>query len=143
MLNTQPSWWNEEKHGSAWDRVKQAMKRDWEQTKNDVGSKKAADLDQETVAARELREARCVMPADRRLQPRRRCDGDCVQLAPVEQPRELRLRALGGVACLEVDAAVDVADLVPDDHIGDESDGEDRDRRQGEHQPQPESEPQR
>ena len=103
----------------------------------------AADLDQETVAPREPREARRVMSADRRLQPRRRGHGDCVQLAPVEKPREPRLRALGGIACLEVDAAVDVADLVPDDHIGDESDGEDRDRRQGEHQPQPESEPQR
>jgi len=33
-----PSWWNDE-HESAWDRVKGAMKRDWEQTKADVSSK--------------------------------------------------------------------------------------------------------
>lgn len=31
-----PSWWNEEHHGSAWGRVKEALKRDWEQTKHDV-----------------------------------------------------------------------------------------------------------
>lgn len=30
-----PSWWSEKKHGGAWQRVKEAMKRDLEQTKND------------------------------------------------------------------------------------------------------------
>lgn len=29
------TWYDEKKHGSAWDRVKEAMKRDWEQTKKD------------------------------------------------------------------------------------------------------------
>ena len=29
-----PNWWTD-KHTSAWERVKDAMKRDWEQTKND------------------------------------------------------------------------------------------------------------
>lgn len=33
-----PNWWNE-KHDSTWDRIKSAMKRDWEQTKADVSSK--------------------------------------------------------------------------------------------------------
>lgn len=33
----QPKWWTEEKHGSAWATAKEALKRDWEQTKNDVG----------------------------------------------------------------------------------------------------------
>ena len=46
ITNTQPSWWTEEKHGSAWQRVKDAMKRDWEQTKHDLGGK-GADLDQD------------------------------------------------------------------------------------------------
>ena len=32
----QPKWWTAEKHGSAWDKVKDAMKRDWEQTKADL-----------------------------------------------------------------------------------------------------------
>jgi len=31
-----PKWWTEETHGSAWERVKEAMKRDWEQTKADL-----------------------------------------------------------------------------------------------------------
>ncbi len=34
--NWQPKWWTAEKHGSAWDKVKDAMKRDWEQTKADL-----------------------------------------------------------------------------------------------------------
>ena len=32
----QPKWWQKE-HESAWDRVKAAFKRDWEQTKHDLG----------------------------------------------------------------------------------------------------------
>ena len=40
-----PSWWNNQ-HEGTWDRVKHAMKRDWEQTKHDFGSKEAPDLDQ-------------------------------------------------------------------------------------------------
>jgi hypothetical protein len=35
-VNWQPSWWKEEKHGSAWERVKEALHRDWEQTKKDL-----------------------------------------------------------------------------------------------------------
>jgi hypothetical protein len=31
-----PSWWSDEVHGSAWDRVKEAMRRDWSQTKHDL-----------------------------------------------------------------------------------------------------------
>ena len=41
---TNPSWWND-KHEGAWDRIKSAMKRDWEQTKADF-SDKGHDLDQ-------------------------------------------------------------------------------------------------
>jgi hypothetical protein len=32
-----PSWWSDEVHGSAWDRAKEAMRRDWIQTKHDLG----------------------------------------------------------------------------------------------------------
>jgi hypothetical protein len=39
-----PNWWNE-KHEGTWDRIKSAMKRDWEQTKADVSSK-GHELDQ-------------------------------------------------------------------------------------------------
>src|SRR5262245_5030020 len=47
----QPKWWNKE-HDSAWERVKEAFRRDWEQTKHDFGGD-APDLDQnvdDTVA---------------------------------------------------------------------------------------------
>jgi hypothetical protein len=39
-----PQWWSKE-YDSAWQRVKQAFRRDWEQTKHDFGGK-AADLNQ-------------------------------------------------------------------------------------------------
>ncbi len=41
----QPKWWKPEMHGSAWERVKEALKRDWEQTKSDVHAG-GRDLDQ-------------------------------------------------------------------------------------------------
>lgn len=40
-----PKWWKPE-HNSTWDRVKSAMKRDWEQTKADL-TKGGKDLDQD------------------------------------------------------------------------------------------------
>jgi hypothetical protein len=33
-----PNWWTKE-NDSAWDRVKLAVKRDWDQTKHDLGGK--------------------------------------------------------------------------------------------------------
>jgi hypothetical protein len=42
----QPKWWKPETHGSAWERVKEALKRDWEQTKSDVHAG-GRDLDQD------------------------------------------------------------------------------------------------
>jgi hypothetical protein len=42
-----PKWWTPE-DDSAWDRVKGAMKRDWEQTKADLtGGRKGTDIDQD------------------------------------------------------------------------------------------------
>ncbi len=43
-MTNDPTWWKPE-HNSAWDRVKSALKRDWEQTKADVSSK-GQDLEQ-------------------------------------------------------------------------------------------------
>jgi hypothetical protein len=40
-----PQWWSD-KHTSTWDRVKEALRRDWEQTKNDFSSESGADLNQ-------------------------------------------------------------------------------------------------
>ena len=44
-MKWQPAWWNEH-HASAWERIKEAMRRDWEQTKSDVHVKGSHDLDQ-------------------------------------------------------------------------------------------------
>jgi hypothetical protein len=41
----QPKWWTTE-HASSWERIRDAMKRDWEQTKNDLGAG-GRDLDQD------------------------------------------------------------------------------------------------
>lgn len=38
MSTANPRWWNDE-HTSTWDRVKAALRRDWEQTKADVSSR--------------------------------------------------------------------------------------------------------
>lgn len=40
-----PKWWTNE-HDSAWDRVKAAFRRDWDQTKHDFGGKQP-DTDQD------------------------------------------------------------------------------------------------
>jgi hypothetical protein len=40
-----PRWWREE-HTSAWGRIKEAMRRDWEQTKHDFRKKAGVDLGQ-------------------------------------------------------------------------------------------------
>lgn len=42
---TNPNWWND-KHNSAWDRAREALHRDWEQTKSDFSSKGGVDLNQ-------------------------------------------------------------------------------------------------
>jgi hypothetical protein len=36
MNTDKPNWWNEE-HASTWGRAKEALGRDWEQTKHDLG----------------------------------------------------------------------------------------------------------
>jgi hypothetical protein len=40
-----PRWWSEA-HGSAWERVKAAFRRDWEQTKHDLSDARGHDLGQ-------------------------------------------------------------------------------------------------
>ncbi len=40
-----PKWWNKE-NDSAWERVKAAFRRDWDQTKHDFGGKQP-DMDQD------------------------------------------------------------------------------------------------
>jgi hypothetical protein len=45
-MTTRPKWYTAE-HDSSWENVKAAFRNDWEQTKNDFGSKSARDLDQD------------------------------------------------------------------------------------------------
>jgi hypothetical protein len=45
-MKWQPAWWNES-HASAWDRVKEAVRRDWEQTRHDLHVKGGHQLNQE------------------------------------------------------------------------------------------------
>jgi len=45
-VSPRPQWWTD-KHSSTWDRVKAALRRDWEQTKADFSSNDSADLNQE------------------------------------------------------------------------------------------------
>jgi hypothetical protein len=37
LASWRPSWWSDEVRGSAWDRAREAMRRDWMQTKHDLG----------------------------------------------------------------------------------------------------------
>jgi hypothetical protein len=42
-----PAYWTEDKHGSAWERTKEAFKRDWEQTKADFSKTHGKELNQD------------------------------------------------------------------------------------------------
>jgi hypothetical protein len=44
-----PSWWSNEVHGSAWDRIKEAMRRDWTQTKHDLHLSGGHEMNQSAV----------------------------------------------------------------------------------------------
>jgi hypothetical protein len=44
--NWHPSWWTDG-HASAWDRIKEAMRRDWEQTKHDLHLRGGHELNQD------------------------------------------------------------------------------------------------
>lgn len=44
--NENPKWWTED-HNRGWDRVKEAFRRDWEQTKADFSKTKGQNLDQQ------------------------------------------------------------------------------------------------
>lgn len=48
VTTPRPAWWNDQ-HTSDWDRVKAALRRDWEQTKADFSIGDAVDLNQNAV----------------------------------------------------------------------------------------------
>lgn len=35
-MRWKPTWWKEETHASGWDRVREALRRDWQQTRHDL-----------------------------------------------------------------------------------------------------------
>jgi hypothetical protein len=67
-MRWQPAWWNEH-HASAWERAREALRRDWEQTKHDLNMKGGHELNQsvgDTVKQASGREA---IPLDDRPNP--------------------------------------------------------------------------
>jgi hypothetical protein len=63
-----PSWWNE-LHGSAWDRIKEAIRRDWEQTKHDLHLSGGHELNQGIGDTLKQAADRQPIPADDRPNP--------------------------------------------------------------------------
>ena len=57
------SYWKETERGLAWDRVRDAFKRDWEQTKRDLHLKGARELHQSAVDTLRQAAGREVIPA--------------------------------------------------------------------------------
>jgi len=82
-MRWQPPWWNAG-HASAWERVKESMRRDWEQTKHDLHVKGGHELNQQigdTVKQAAGKEA--IPPHDRPNPPKVIGDWDDVEL-PLE-----------------------------------------------------------
>lgn len=63
-----PTWWTEF-HGSAWERVKEAMLRDWEQTKHDLHLKGGHELNQGALDTINQAAGAQAIPADDRPNP--------------------------------------------------------------------------
>lgn len=59
-----------QKNNGTWERVKAAFRRDWEQTRNDFGSKKARDLDQDVDDTVKQAFGREPIPADATFESR-------------------------------------------------------------------------
>jgi hypothetical protein len=69
-MRWQPPWWNDQ-HANSWERVKEAMRRDWEQTKQDLHVKGGHELNQnvgDTVKQAAGKEA--IPPADKANPPK-------------------------------------------------------------------------
>ena len=67
-MTWQPLWWNET-HDGAWERIKEAMRRDWEQTKHDLHIKGGHELNQDVGNTVKQAAGREAIPADDRLNP--------------------------------------------------------------------------
>ena len=67
-MRWQPAWWNEG-HASAWERVKEAMRRDWEQTKQDLHVSGGHELNQGVADTVKQASGKESIPADDRPNP--------------------------------------------------------------------------
>ena len=67
-MKWQPKWWNDE-HASAWDRVKEAMRRDWEQTRHDLHIKGGHELNQDVGDTVKQAAGKEAIPHDDRPNP--------------------------------------------------------------------------
>jgi hypothetical protein len=67
-MRWQPAWWNDQ-YASAWDRVKEAMRRDWEQTKHDLSIKGGHELNQNVGDTVKQAAGKEVIPSDDRANP--------------------------------------------------------------------------
>jgi hypothetical protein len=61
----QPLWWDDT-YASAWDRVKEALRRDWEQTKHDLHLRGGHELNQDVMHTLKQATNREAMPAHER-----------------------------------------------------------------------------
>ena len=67
-MRMQPPWWNEG-YASAWDRAKEAFRRDWEQTKKDMHLKGGHELNQGARDTMKQAAGKQAIPADDRANP--------------------------------------------------------------------------
>jgi hypothetical protein len=67
-MKWQPAWWNDG-HASTWERVKEAMRRDWQQTKHDVGMKSGHELNQSLADTTRQMTGKEPMPSIERANP--------------------------------------------------------------------------
>lgn len=65
-----PGWWSES-HSGAWDRIKEAIRRDWEQTKHDLHLKGGHELNQDIGDTLKQAAGREAIPAHDRPNPPR------------------------------------------------------------------------
>lgn len=118
-----PAWWSDE-HTSSWDRVKEALRRDWEQTKADLSSA-GRDLNQNLVDTVKQAAGSQPLPAPTmktrpdtpeqvaaRIEDNIKARGKARErLAEAQTKAEVeRVRAEGKVAQAEYDAQTKIAD---------------------------------
>jgi hypothetical protein len=69
MTSTQQSQWHNEVNTSAWDSIKEAVRRDWEQTKFDLGLPGGHELNQNVVDTLKQATQTASIPPDDRPNP--------------------------------------------------------------------------